>query len=106
MTFIGKFSCPSCGANGQSFNVVKALMRRCSTTCTNCKKSIVSNLSYGRYIGLLIYVEVIVALTAVPFFVALVGERWLIAVAAFAIFVLLVFPPAILLHARNARTGQ
>jgi uncharacterized membrane protein YhaH (DUF805 family) len=82
------------------------LTRRCSVTCTNCKKIIVSNVSYGRYIALLIYVHVILVVTAVPFVLALAGERWLIAVAAFAIFVLLTFPPAILLHARNARTGQ
>jgi len=72
----------------------------------NCDKEIVSDISYGKYIGLLIYIHVILIVTALPFVLALAGGRWFIAAIALSIFVLLTFPPAVWLHARNARVSR
>lgn len=99
---IGKFPCPSCGSHGQHFSTIKSLKRVVKRKCDNCVVEIESSLGYGKYIILLIYAQVILTLTGVPLVLAMAGERWGIAIAFAAIFVVLVWPPAMILHARNA----
>lgn len=102
MISIGKFSCPSCGSHDQHFSAIRSLKRVVKKKCDNCGVEIESDMGYGKYILLLIYVHVILALVAVPFVLAIAGERWGIAIASAAIFIVLVWPPAMILHARNA----
>lgn len=103
---IGTFSCPSCGASGKSFGAVKSFMRRPATRCANCDAYIFSDISYGKYLSLLVYIHVILVLTAVPFVLALAGGRLLVAGGSMAIFALLTIPPAMLLQSRNVKAGQ
>ena len=98
----GKFSCPSCGSYGQHFSVVHSHKRVVKKTCDSCGAEIESNMRHGKYILLLIYIHVILALVAVPFVLAMAGEKWGVAIASAAIFMALVWLPAMTLHARNA----
>ena len=55
-----------------------------------------------KYLLLLIYVHVILVLVAVPLVLAMAGEKWGLAIASIAIFVVFIWPPAVMLHVRNA----
>jgi len=99
---IGKFSCPSCGSPGQHFSAIQSLNRVAKRKCDSCGIEIESDVGNWKYILLLIYIQVIVTLVALPLVLAIVTERWGIAIAFAAVFVVFVWPPAMMLHARNA----
>ncbi len=99
---IGKFSCPSCGSHGQHFSAIKSLKRVVKKKCDSCGVEIESDIGHGKHILLLIYIHVILVLVALPLVLAMAGERWGVAIASAAIFVVLVWPPVMMLHARNA----
>lgn len=103
MISIVKFTCPSCGAHGQYFSTLKSLKRVVKKKCGSCGVEIESEIGHGKYILLLIYTHVILTLVAIPLVLAIAGERWGVAIASAAIFVILVLPPAMVLHARNAK---
>lgn len=99
---ICKFHCPSCGSQGQYFSAIKALKKNVKRKCDNCGVQIESDIGYTKYILLLIYIHIILALAAVPIVLAMAGGKWGLVVAIAAIFVALIWPPAMMLHARNA----
>jgi uncharacterized membrane protein len=65
------------------------------------RQILVSNLKLGKYLLLIIYIHVVFVLVSVPLVLALAGGSWLVAAAAFFLFFGLVFPPAIMVHARS-----
>lgn len=97
------FSCPSCGSQGQHFSALKSLKRVVKKKCSSCGVEIESEIGDGKYMLLLVYTHVILALVAIPLVLAMAGERWGVAIASAAIFGVLVLPPALVLHTRNAK---
>ena len=101
MSSLFDFSCPSCGKNNIRFFVIKSLSRIVAVRCRSCGYEIKSESAPGMYVIFLIYMQAVVFVVAVPFVLAMAGEKWLVAIVAFAVFVAFVIPPAMLLHARN-----
>lgn len=97
-----KFPCPSCGSPGQGFSFIKSPERVVKGRCDQCGIEIESALGYGKYFILLIYAHLILAMTGFPFVLALLSERWGMAIVYFSVFFLLVWVPAMILHSRNA----
>jgi uncharacterized protein (DUF983 family) len=96
-----EFSCPSCDSPGQGFSFIKSPERVVKGRCDQCGIEIESALGYGKYFVFLIYVHLILAMTGFPFVLALLGERWVVAIVSFLVFFLLVWVPAMILHSRN-----
>jgi len=96
------FSCPACGAGGQHFSAFSALSRTARKQCGHCGAQLESKLGEGRYVLLLFYVHVVLALVGLPLVLGIAALRWEIAIAAAAIFAALTWPVAMLMHARSA----
>jgi uncharacterized protein (DUF983 family) len=106
MNAFGKFSCPSCGADGQSFRLFQYLERRCSTNCTNCERTLVSEFGSGKYLLLLLYMHIILLLIGLPLVLSLAGGLWLLAALVFLPSLALILPPAMIAHARNVKVRE
>jgi uncharacterized protein (DUF983 family) len=96
------FSCPNCGSNGQRFAALSSLNRVVRANCSNCGTKITSEIAGGKYLLLLLYAHIVLVVIAVPLILALAGKEWGFAIAAAFLFVIFVFPPAMMLHARSA----
>jgi hypothetical protein len=96
-------TCPVCGTGGQSFGILGNLKRRCSMTCRHCGARLSSDLGTGTRIVLSIYSTLIAMVVGLPFMVALVNGNWILAAGAALAILLLVLPPYIICHARNAK---
>jgi hypothetical protein len=101
-----KFSCPRCNAQNQKFSVLRALSRIAKTDCKKCGLAIHSELGHIKHLLFLVYVHIVLLIVAIPFVMALAGGKWLVAVAAFSVFAALTWPPAMVIHARNARAYE
>ena len=97
-----KFSCPSCGSPGQKFSFIKSPERVVKGRCDQCGIEIESTLGCGKYFVLLIYAHLIIVMAGFPLVLALLSERWGMVTVSFLAFVILIWAPAMVLHARNA----
>lgn len=102
MKTLWKFSCPSCGSPEQNFTAVGALGRVIRKNCERCGAKIKSELSLSKYVFMVSYINLIAALALAPMVIMLVAGRWVLALAFGALFFVLVWPPAMMIHARNA----
>lgn len=98
-----KFSCPLCGTSGQHFPIVKSLSRVIIKDCQNCKREIESEIGCGKYLLFLIYTHAVFALLAIPFVFSIVAEKWIMAIISICVFLILIWPVAIILHASSVR---
>lgn len=92
-------TCPSCGTHKQRFSVLTALNRSQVTTCSACGDRIVSEIPYGRYVLLMVYVHTAFAALGVPIVLGVVAKEWLIVAISLAAFFSLCWPVAAYLHA-------
>ena len=106
MTSFTDFSCPACGSPSQRFPVFLSLCRSVKRACSRCGVEIESTLSARKYLALLVYQQAMVVLVGFPFVLALAGGRLGLATASAAVFVALVWLPAMMLHARHATVNQ
>lgn len=94
-------TCPSCGNRGRFFSVLRALQRRNTATCSKCGNVLLSEISFTKYVLLIVYAHLVLAILALPFVLSLAGGQWLLSAVVFGVFALLIGLPAILLHARS-----
>lgn len=68
----------------------------------NCDLRITSEISLGKYALLLLYMQAVLAVLAIPLILALAGGGWRVVVVFFVMIAVMVFPLSMALHARNA----
>lgn len=93
-------TCPSCGTRKQRFGVLTAINRSQVTTCSACGDKIVSEIPYGRYVLLMVYVHTAFAALGVPIVLGVVAKEWLIVAISLAAFFSLCWAVAAYLHAK------
>lgn len=101
LNIIGRFACPVCGAENQSFLAASALSRTVKGSCRNCGARLRSNVPYGEYLLWLLYAHVVLMFGAFPLVLALAARQWGIAAIMFLILSVIIWPPAMILHAKN-----
>lgn len=101
MRSIFSFTCPSCGAREQSFSTFNSLNRSVRKSCRRCGCGVESVLTEGRYVLLLLYAHVLAVIAAFPFVLAVIGNKWGLALTVVIVFALLVLAPAMVIHAKN-----
>lgn len=99
MSSIFTVTCPSCGTRKQRFGVLTAINRSQVTNCSACDEKIVSEIPYGRYVLLMVYVHTAFAVLGVPIVLGVVAKEWLIVAISLAAFFSLCWPVAAYLHA-------
>lgn len=99
MSSLFKTTCPSCGTRKQRFGVLLAINRSQVTSCSACGEKIVSEVYYGRYVLLIVYVHISVAVLGVPIVLGTVAKDWLVVAFSLAAFLSLCWPVAAHLHA-------
>lgn len=99
MSSLFKTTCPSCGTRKQRFGVLLAINRSQVTSCSACGEKIVSEVYYGRYVLLIVYVHISVAVLGVPIVLGTVAKDWLVVASSLAAFLSLCWPVAAHLHA-------
>jgi len=94
-------TCPACGTPGQSFGVFASLKRRCTLSCRECARPLVSDLTRGTYALLAIYSSLLATVVGVPLVLALVARAWIAVTAMVLLLVLCLVPPYLVAHARR-----
>lgn len=95
------FSCPACGASGQQFSARKSLNRKLSADCAACGTQLESHVGGVKHFVFLMYAQIIALSLGFPLITGMLTGNWALAGFSIVLFVLLVWPPAMLLHARN-----
>lgn len=95
------FSCPSCGARGQSFRAFSSLERVTSTKCSSCGTELVSKFGEVKYGLFFLYTQIAAAPIGIFLLAGLLTARWFWAAGALAAGILFVWLPAMALHSKN-----
>lgn len=101
MISVFAFSCPACGRSAQHFSVLKSLNRKQSKLCSSCGIKVESNVAFGPYLILIAYIQVVTIFSGFPLVMGIVARNWSVTILCLLIFALLVWPPAMMLHAKN-----